>query len=303
MSFFAQNISSSCWSRWINLSRTTRDCSFCWSTPSATRTTRSEDNPREDFPAFVGATLDPAPSPSSSRCTECIPEPTADGEPELTAGDEPLPHRATEQRIAVEPKLNMTSVQVCEPATNPDASVIVERSSTHCNMAEGELVVDLGLFEAERGFDWGIFADLPPLLPPSSELTETATPELSPEEAYRCPPSHQLMAHPPPLWPGSPLAPPGSLVNPAPPWAVFNHPTPRDSTPPASPHPSVKLLHPSGSTLVFCLSDSTAASRIHASASVTGVISSTSTLRILPVPPFLRLCQAPPSLRLHLGLL
>ncbi|KAL0170752.1 hypothetical protein M9458_035348, partial [Cirrhinus mrigala] len=162
------------------------------------------------------------------------------------------------------------------PATseNAEASVIAERSSAHCNMAEDELVVDLGLFEAERVFDWDIYADLPPLLPPSSEFTETAMPKLSPEwaplpmlsleEAYKFPPFHPLMS-PPPLppsvclhrhytlslppasesrtpprvvnpaappwllapsslpWPGSPLASPGFLIPPAPPWSVVDH--------------------------------------------------------------------------------
>ncbi|KAL0177499.1 hypothetical protein M9458_026393, partial [Cirrhinus mrigala] len=148
-----------------------------------------------------------------------MPEPTADGEPEPAAVDEPLPHGVTEQRIATDPGLHMMSVQVFEPATTPttrenaEASVIAERSSAQCNMAEGEMVADLGLFEAEGVFDWDLYADLPPLLLPSTELSETAMPELSPEwallpelspeEAYKCPPSH-LLIPPPPLLSGSP---------------------------------------------------------------------------------------------------
>ncbi|KAL0176632.1 hypothetical protein M9458_028962, partial [Cirrhinus mrigala] len=91
-----------------------------------------------------------------------------------------------------------------------EASGIVERSSTHCNMVEGELVVDLGLFEAEGVFDRDMYVDLPPVLPPSSEPTETAMtelsperaplPKLSPEDAHKCPPSHPHLpsSHPQP---------------------------------------------------------------------------------------------------------
>ncbi len=76
----------------------------------------SKDGPRDDFAAFVewtlarrgspftvssegylvSATPDPVPSPPSPRCAERMPKPTADGEPEHAATDEPLPHGATE---------------------------------------------------------------------------------------------------------------------------------------------------------------------------------------------------------------
>ncbi len=46
-------------------------------------------------------TLDPEPSPPSSRCAERKPEPTADGEP-VPAATEPSPERATEPKIALE---------------------------------------------------------------------------------------------------------------------------------------------------------------------------------------------------------
>ncbi|KAL0182354.1 hypothetical protein M9458_021729, partial [Cirrhinus mrigala] len=88
-----------------------------------------------------GTHPDPAPSPSSPRYMECMPELTADGEPLL--------HGATKQRIATELELQLTLVQVRElvtmPATrkNTVASEITEWSSTHCNMAEGELTMDL----------------------------------------------------------------------------------------------------------------------------------------------------------------
>ncbi|KAL0157343.1 hypothetical protein M9458_048589, partial [Cirrhinus mrigala] len=156
------------------------------------------------------------------------------------------------------------------------------RSSAHCNMAEGELVEDLGLLEAEGLFDIDMYADLPPLLPPSSEPTKTAMPELGPErallpelsheEAHKCPLTHPLMpppplspgnpsAHPQPsicavglqrvchspsaLWLEDPVASPWRLAPSSPPSGV-DHPASRHSTPPASPRPSgsVRLLHP-----------------------------------------------------------
>ncbi|KAL0159339.1 hypothetical protein M9458_043064, partial [Cirrhinus mrigala] len=83
--------------------------------------------PEDDF---TNPTLNPAPSPPSPYCMECMPEPTTDGEPEPTVTDKPLPHRATEPQ------------NVCEPATTPTtrekavASDIAEGSFAHCNMAE-----------------------------------------------------------------------------------------------------------------------------------------------------------------------
>ncbi|KAL0192654.1 hypothetical protein M9458_010950, partial [Cirrhinus mrigala] len=56
--------------------------------------------------------------------------------------------------ITMEPELCNPSDQVCEPVTTAatreyaEASVVAERSCAHCNMAEGELVKNLGLFEA-----------------------------------------------------------------------------------------------------------------------------------------------------------
>ncbi|KAL0173783.1 hypothetical protein M9458_029751, partial [Cirrhinus mrigala] len=117
---------------------------------------------------LASPTLDPAPSPPSPHYVE--PEPTANGEPEPTETIEPSPHGVTELRIAAEPALHMTSVQVCRTATTVatrekavvKASDIAEGSSAHCNMAECDLVKDLGLFEAEGVLDWDIYADLPP---------------------------------------------------------------------------------------------------------------------------------------------
>ncbi|KAI2646234.1 Sulfur carrier protein FdhD [Labeo rohita] len=130
---------------------------------TACRAPSSEDGPQEDFAAF-NATPDLAPSSPSPCCVERMLKPTIDGEHKLTNVDEPLVHGATEQQIFVELEQRMTSVQVCDPATTPttrekaEASAITERSSTHCNIAEGELVVDLGLFEAEGVFDRDISA-------------------------------------------------------------------------------------------------------------------------------------------------
>ncbi|KAL0177371.1 hypothetical protein M9458_026265, partial [Cirrhinus mrigala] len=119
----------------------------------------SKNGPQKDFAAFMEYTLarnrspfticpvddlarstpDPEPSPPSPCCAELKPEPTVDGEPELTA--------------------------------------------------------DLGLLEAEGVFNMDMYADLPPLLPPSSEPAVTAIPELSPEKA----PMPALPLLPPPL--------------------------------------------------------------------------------------------------------
>ncbi|KAL0151228.1 hypothetical protein M9458_053419, partial [Cirrhinus mrigala] len=143
---------------------------------------------------LASATPDPAPSPPSPSCVEHMPKPTADGEPELAATDEPSPHGVTE--------LLVMSVQMCEPATMPAtrekavASDIVEGSSAYCIMAESELVEDLGLYEAEGVLNWDIYTDLPPLLPPSSEWTETAMPEFSPEGAPLPELSPDPSAHP-----------------------------------------------------------------------------------------------------------
>ncbi len=80
------------------------------------------------------------------------------------------PHRVTELKIVAE--LQVTSDQVWEPATMPAMreqavnSVIVERSSTRCTTAEGELLLDQGqCYSKEEVKD--IDTGLPLLLPPS----------------------------------------------------------------------------------------------------------------------------------------
>ncbi|KAL1278541.1 hypothetical protein QQF64_025214 [Cirrhinus molitorella] len=171
----------------------------------ACRALLSEDGPRADFAAYVewtlasngssltirpeenraSATPDPEPSPPSPRCVEPQPEPTADGEPEPKATDEPSPRSATELRIASEPEPK-ESDQVREPATehatveNASDSESAEWSSAHCTMAEGELIIHLGLLEMEKEdlIDWETELELDPapLLPPSSPLVPSSPP-------------------------------------------------------------------------------------------------------------------------------
>ncbi len=69
--------------------------------------------------------------------------------------DKPLPRSATELRIATEPEPHGSSDQVGEPATTPATrekavdSDNAERSSAPCTVAEGELIMDLGLCNSE----------------------------------------------------------------------------------------------------------------------------------------------------------
>ncbi len=135
----------------------------------------SKDGPRVNFAAFLEWTLArnrslfptcfqenlasstpyPVPSPPFTRCEECMPEPTADGETEPTATDEPLQHGAKELRISTEPELQMTLVKLREPATMPALrenamdGVSAERSSASCATAEGELKMARGLCHSE----------------------------------------------------------------------------------------------------------------------------------------------------------
>ncbi len=137
---------------------------------------------------LASSTPDPEPSPPSPRCAEPMPEPTNDGEPEPTATDKPSPHGATVLRITAEPELLIMSDQVREQATTPTMrekavdSKSVERSSAPCTVAEGELNVDLGLLDFKGEF-MDVYADLPPLLPPSPEPSVSPVPTSSPERA------------------------------------------------------------------------------------------------------------------------
>ncbi|XP_016102610.1 interleukin-1 receptor accessory protein-like 1-B [Sinocyclocheilus grahami] len=124
------------------------------------------------------STLDPEPNQPSPCCAELKPTPTIDGEPETAATDKPLLHGVKELRIAAEPKLFITSVQVREPAPTP---AMREKAVASETMAEDELLGDLGKWKAEGDLiDW--YADLPPLLPLSSQRV-LPVPEISPERA------------------------------------------------------------------------------------------------------------------------
>ncbi|KAL0199789.1 hypothetical protein M9458_002976, partial [Cirrhinus mrigala] len=121
---------------------------------------------------------DPEPRLPSPRSAKHEPKPTVDGEPEPNATNESSLNGATELRIALEPE-PITSDQVRELASlYTTAEVTVEREGTekspaHCTSTEGELKQDLGLGSFEKdliNFDEDIYADMPPLIPPSSEL-------------------------------------------------------------------------------------------------------------------------------------
>ncbi|KTF95575.1 hypothetical protein cypCar_00029456 [Cyprinus carpio] len=133
----------------------------------------------------LSATPDPEPSPPSPRCAECMPEPTADGDPEPAATDELSLERATEQSIAAEPEA-VTSVKVCESAVVPGTRertagcVSMERSSAPCTAAEGELTMawQKGQNEEEDLIDCesDLENELPPLLSPLSPLVPSSPP-------------------------------------------------------------------------------------------------------------------------------
>ncbi len=165
---------------------------------TASRALSSEDGPREDFASFMEWTLarngspftvsavddlarstpDPEPSPPSPRGAEHQPEPTGDGEPFPAAINEPAQSRATERKIAPEVEPN-PSDQVREPATVPTTrepavdGVSAEWSSAPCTVAEGELILHLGLLDMEGDLiDWEteLEYEMPPLLSSSSPL-------------------------------------------------------------------------------------------------------------------------------------
>ncbi|KAI2651813.1 hypothetical protein H4Q32_014566 [Labeo rohita] len=91
------------------------------------------------------------------------------------------------------------TVEVCELATTPTTSCAPPTATW--------LVEDLGLFEAEGVLDWDIYADLPPLLPPSLELTETCL-----SSALGTLTNAHPLLPPPPLSSGSPSAHPQSSI-------------------------------------------------------------------------------------------
>ncbi len=206
------------------------------------------------------STPDPEPSPPSPSGTEHQPEPTDDGEPFPAAICEPAQSRATEQRIAPEVEPN-TSDQVREPVTMPTTrepavdSVSAEWSSAPCTVAEGELILHLGLLDMEGDLiDWEneLEYEMPPLLSPSSPLVRSSpegasdSPVPAPRKCppvpapRKCPPSRPLLP-PPPLSSGSPPArpqPPICMVRA--PW-VCHPPASPGLEYPSPPRPGLRL--------------------------------------------------------------
>ncbi|KAL0170155.1 hypothetical protein M9458_034751, partial [Cirrhinus mrigala] len=152
-------------------------------------------------------------------------ETTADGEPKPSVTDEPLPRGVTELRIAPESE-PVTSDQVREPATSLVREEFTvehedaEEGPAHCTSAEGELKLDLGQMDLIN-FNEDIYADMPPLIPPSSELSIDPEPSVCPDlsACLDLPPTLSLLLHPlipasamPPLSPDSPSAHPQPTI-------------------------------------------------------------------------------------------
>ncbi len=131
--------------------------------------------PSGEFPPQSRTKPHPEPSTPSPRSAEYKPEPTANGEPDPSETNELSPIGLTMRRISLEPEPHVTSVQVREPATElatGDNSVYSESAEggfDHCNMADCQLKLDLGLLDVKqdlKDFNTDIYADMPPLLPP-----------------------------------------------------------------------------------------------------------------------------------------
>ncbi|KAI2654720.1 Zinc metalloprotease ZmpB [Labeo rohita] len=120
-------------------------------------------------------THDPVPSPISPPSTERQPEPTVDGEPKPSATDESSPRGATELRTVPEP----------EPSMSDQVREHVEHEDAEEGPVEGEQILELGQMDLINFED--IYADMPPLIQPSSELS------VHPEPSPLCSPSpHHL---------------------------------------------------------------------------------------------------------------
>ncbi|XP_016124666.1 uncharacterized protein [Sinocyclocheilus grahami] len=290
------------------------DCSLCifyhTSLSERCKARLPTNGPKEDFAAFVewvlernglclsvcpaeedisSPTHEPETSQPSSRCTEQMPEPTADGEPEPTA---------TEPIVAPEPEPLELSDQVREPATSPvPKGVLVEieglqGSPAHTPAAEGELQLVTGphyeelmdCFKVDL-IDW--FGEALASSPTSPLVPSSSCPPVSPPSLPLLPPLKELVSSsaPSPLVPVSPSAHPQSapsgrsdsprdLQSPAPPWREDSLPLPPASepwTPPRSFDPSapLRLFLPSGSASILSRSGSAAVFQSPASASVT----------------------------------
>ncbi len=210
------------------------DCSLCVfyisSLSERCKARLPANGPKEDFAAFVEWVLEnngsplticpseedisspthvPETSQLSSRCTESLPEPTADGEPEATA---------TEPIIATEPEPQASSDQVREQATLsvPKGVLVVikglEGSPAHSPATEGELQLVFGN-HIEELIDWfgEVLPSAPkspvsPLVPSSPESPVSSLVPSSPESPASplVPPSSSSPVFPPSL----PLPPP-----------------------------------------------------------------------------------------------
>ncbi|KAI2653845.1 Accumulation-associated protein [Labeo rohita] len=139
----------------------------------------------------ISTTHDPVPSPPSPRSAAHQLEPTVDREPEPIMTDEPSPKNATELRIATEPE-HKTSDQVLEPATELAMGENDKGSSAHHNITE------FGTGTNGPDFFADIYADMPPQIPPSSELSVDPEPFVCPDlsACLDFPPNLPLLPHP-----------------------------------------------------------------------------------------------------------
>ncbi|KAL0168348.1 hypothetical protein M9458_036570 [Cirrhinus mrigala] len=132
----------------------------------------------------ISPTPDPVPSPTSFRSAERQPKPTADEEPKPSPIDEPLPRGATELRVTPEPE-PITSNQVGEPASSHAREEFTvehedaKEGPAHCSSTEGEQILELGQMNLIIFED--IYADMPPLIPPLSELLVCPEPSVCPD--------------------------------------------------------------------------------------------------------------------------
>ncbi|XP_018964011.1 diacylglycerol kinase kappa-like [Cyprinus carpio] len=125
---------------------------------------------------YLRSRTQPEPSPPSPRCVELKPE--------------PLPERATVLRITPEPK-PVTSNQVREPATELATresvmdSESTERNSVPYTVAEGEQLMDLGMWKASVPEFSPERASVPEFSPEWASVPEFS-PERTPEFSPKC---------------------------------------------------------------------------------------------------------------------
>ncbi|KAI2666602.1 hypothetical protein H4Q32_010504 [Labeo rohita] len=183
----------------------------------------------------ISPTPDPVPIPTSPRSAEHQPEPIEDSEPKPTVR-EPATSHATEE----------ISVEREEAKEGPN----------HCTSAEGEQKLELGQMDLVN-FDEDIYANMPPFIPPSSELSVYSEPFVCPDLSPLCSPSaHHLYSgfawvcqFPSASWledpssptpaseswtrPSDPMAPPRLLAPSSPPSPVGSLAPPCSLVPPA----------------------------------------------------------------------